>query len=140
MGEIPAEYELRPEEPSPVKPASMTTILIAIGVLVALAAGIIALLLAAHGDSTASQQTTQIRNLDKANVRLAGEIASQGNQLSAMTAKLAASDPSSDSSLITCHDLRGMGLRATTGGSVSAVPGAVSLNQPAVPLPAHCRK
>ena len=58
--------------------------------------------------------------------------------LSGLSARLAASDPSADTNLITCADLARMGLTTTTGGSVSSVPGSVSLNTTRVPIPAHC--
>jgi hypothetical protein len=83
-------------------------------------------------------QATQIHQLYQANSRLAGELSAQGTQLSAVAARVA--DPAVNPSLITCRDLRQLGLVATSGGSVSAVPGNVSLSQSPVPIPGHCRK
>jgi uncharacterized protein HemX len=97
-----------------------------------------------HQDTrTIASQAAEIHLLDQSNTRLAQEQAAdvtQRDQVSAqlgqMSSRLAAADPSG--SLITCADLRRMDLTETTGGSVSAVPGNVSLSQSRVPLPRHC--
>lgn len=141
MEEIPAEYELQQEKPPEIKTASVATVLIGIGVLVAIAAAIIALVLAAQGKNVISQQSAQIRALDASNTRMAGEITALSNRQTQMSAKLSASDPSSDKDLITCQDWHS--LTKTTGGSVSvtAVPSTatVSLSQNRVSMPGHCR-
>jgi hypothetical protein len=91
-----------------------------------------------HADNVNRGQAAQIHALNQANARLAGQLSAQSNQLSGMSAKVAAADPSADTSLITCGDLRRMGLTVTTGGNVSSVPGTVSLSQSPVKLPGHC--
>ncbi len=137
--EIPATYQLRPE----VKHLKIArTVLVAAGIVAAIAVAALGLSIVGllHASNVSKLQAAQIHLLDQANTRLAGELSAQSTQLSQMSARLAAADPASDSSLITCRDLRNMGLVATNGGSVSSVPGAVSLNQSAVPMPGHCGK
>jgi hypothetical protein len=82
-----------------------------------------------HADNVNAGQAAQIRGLDAANARLSGG-------LSVMTAALAGQD----TALISCADLRHMALTVITGGSVSAVPGPVSLTLGPVRLPGHCAK
>jgi hypothetical protein len=84
-----------------------------------------------HADNVNGGQAAQIHALNQANARLA-------DQASRMTAALSGQNPAGDTDLITCGDLRHMGLTVTTGGSVSSVPGTVSLIQNAVRMPAHC--
>jgi len=79
-----------------------------------------------HADSVNAGQAAQIRALNQANARMSG-------QLSQM-------NPASDTKLVTCGDLRKMGLTVTTGGTVSSVPGSVSLAQNPIRIPAHCPK
>ena len=140
--EIPATYELRPEKPREVKEMAIVKMsLVVAGIIGAIAVfalglSIIGLL---RGDNVSRLQATQIRQLESANARLAGELSAQSSQLSQASARLAAADPASDSSLITCRDLRTMGLVATNGASI-VTGGGISLNQSAVPLPGHCRK
>jgi hypothetical protein len=86
-----------------------------------------------HADNVNAGQAAQIRGLDAANARLSG-------QLSVVAAALAGQDPAADPALITCADLRQMALTLITGGSVSAVPGPVSLATAPVRLPGHCAK
>jgi hypothetical protein len=86
-----------------------------------------------HADNVNGGQAAQIHALNQANARLA-------DQASRMTATLSGQNPASDTDLITCGDLRHMGLTVTTGGSVSSVPGTVSLIQNPVRIPAHCAK
>jgi len=86
-----------------------------------------------HADSVNSGQAAQIRGLNQANARMS-------LQISQMTATLSGQNPASDTDLVTCGDLRHMGLTVTTGGSVSSVPGSVDLSSNPVRLPAHCSK
>jgi hypothetical protein len=85
-----------------------------------------------------NSQGAQIRGLNQANARMSSQLGQVTSTVSGLSARLAASDPSADTSLITCADLAQMGLTVTTGGSVSAVPGDVSLNTSRVRLPSHC--
>ena len=89
--------------------------------------------------STSNFQTTQIHGLDQSYSRLAGEYAALSNRQAQTSAQVAASDPASDSNLITCSDLRHMHLATVNSGSVSSVPGTVDLSQNPVPLPGHCK-
>jgi hypothetical protein len=142
MGDIESTYEIRePEDKPPPRPKASAAgvALTAVGIAAALCLALAALAIAAHAGKVSTSQAAQIRALDQSNTRLAGELAADSSQLAGMSARLAAADPASDSALITCADLRRMNLLATTGGSVSAVPGPVSLSQSAVALPAHCR-
>jgi hypothetical protein len=86
-----------------------------------------------HADSVNSGQAAQIRGLNQANARMS-------LQISQMAATLSGQNPASDTDLVTCGDLRHMGLTVTTGGSVSSVPGSVDLSSNPVRLPAHCSK
>jgi hypothetical protein len=86
-----------------------------------------------HADNVSTGQAAQIRGLNQANARLS-------TQLSQVSATLAGQNPSADTDLITCADLRHMGLEVTTGGSVSSVPGSVDLSQTPAQIPAHCAK
>ena len=135
--EIPATYELRPEKPREVKGMNIVrTSLVIAGIVAALAIGIVGIL---HANNVSRLQATQIRQLESSNTRLADELSAQSNQLSQMSARLAAADPASDSNLITCRDLHNMGLMSINGASI-VTGGGISLNQSAVPLPAHCKK
>jgi hypothetical protein len=86
-----------------------------------------------HADNVNSGQAAQIRSLNQANARMS-------LQLSQMNSALSGQNPAADSNLVTCADLRKMGLTITTGGSVSSVPGTVNLSQNPVRIPAHCSK
>jgi hypothetical protein len=86
-----------------------------------------------HAGSVNAGQAAQIRSLNQANARLSV-------QSSQMNAALNGQNPAADASLVTCTDLRRMGLVVTTGGSVSSVPGTVSLRQAPVRLPGHCAR
>jgi hypothetical protein len=138
-----ATYEVHYDDKMPKTKVDLLEVgLVIAGILIALGVGILGQL---HENNVSSAQSAQIHALDSSNTRLARELATDNNQLSQMSAKLAAmgakvtaTDPASDSSLITCGDLRRMDLTATTGGSVSSVPGNVNLSQAPVPLPAHC--
>ena len=135
--EIPATYELRPKEPGDVNGMNIVKAsLVIAGIVAALAIGIVGIL---HANNVSRTQTTQIRQLESSNTRLAGELSAASNQLSQMSAKLAAADPASDSNLITCRDLHNMSLMGINGASI-VTGGGISLNQSAVPLPAHCKK
>lgn len=137
--EIPATYQLHPE----VKRMKITRkMLVTAGITAAIAVAALGLSIVSllHLDNVSELQATQIRLLDQANTRLAGELSAESTQLSQMTVRLAGADPASDSNLVTCRDLKNMGLVATNGGSVSSVPGPVSLSQSAVPMPGHCEK
>jgi hypothetical protein len=146
--DIPASYELHPGERSAqelrIRHSSITLgtglAFTAIIAAAALVTAVISIMLLLHARSVSSFQTSQIHAVDQSNTRLAQEIAGLSNRQSEISAQVAAADPASDSNLITCRDLRNMGLMATTGGSISSVPGTVSLNQSPVSLPAHCSK
>ena len=84
-----------------------------------------------HADNVNAGQAAQIRSLNQANARLMTE-------QSEMNAALNGQNPAADTNLVTCADLRKMGLTIATGGSVSSVPGTVSLSQNPVRIPAHC--
>lgn len=135
--EIPAEIELSPEKP---RETSVTkAALVIAGIVLAVSVAVFGVV---HADKVSSSQAAQIQALDKSNTHLAGELATVTNQLSQMSAKLSATQSEASATnpdLITCADLRHMDLTTTTGGSVSAVPGSVSLDQGSVPLPEHCR-
>ena len=103
-------------------------IIAAIGIaLVHMAAGLM------HADKVSTGQAAQIHALNQANARMS-------LQLSQMNSALNGQNPSTDPDLLTCADLRKMGLTITAGGSVSSVPGTVSLSQIPVRIPAHCAK
>jgi hypothetical protein len=142
--EIPASYALHPEHraqararhlPLPLGAALAVTAVIAVAALWAAAISIVMLL---HARNVSSAQAAQLRALGQSNTRLAGEVAALGHRQAQLSAQVAAADPAADASLITCTDLRRLRLMAATGGSVSAVPGTVSLTQSPVPLPEHC--
>lgn len=142
---IPAAYQIHHEK-SPEMKAIATVrvwVLITAGIstlaLVASVLGITGWAQAMHDGHTISFQATQIHGLDQSNTNLAGELSQLSNRLTGMSAQVSAADPASDSSLVTCADLRHMGLTTTTGGSVSSVPGTVDLSRAPVPLPGHCR-
>jgi hypothetical protein len=134
--EIPATYELRPKTPRELKSLNIVrTSLVIAGIVAAFATGLVGLL---HENNVSRLQATQIRELESANTRLAGELSAESSQLTQVSAKLAAADPASDSNLITCRDLRTMGLMATNGAGI-VTGGGISLNQSPVPLPGHCK-
>jgi hypothetical protein len=144
--DIPASYEIVPGEgcAGQLSPRHLSITLgtgLALTAIIAAAALVtaaISITLLLHARNASSSQTAQIHALDQSNTRLALEVAGLSNHQSQMSAQVAAADPSSDSNLITCTDLRHMGLMATDGASVSSVPGTVSLSQSPVSLPAHC--
>jgi hypothetical protein len=141
MGEIPAEYELNEPEPKPRQPVNVPQLVLTIaGFTGTLCVALFALAGVFHANGTSAFQAKKIQNLDTSNTRLAAENAALSMQLSQLSARLSAADPSSDASLVTCSDLRQMRLTVITGGSVSSVPGSVSLSQSAVALPAHCKR
>jgi len=117
------------------------TVLVAAGIIAAtaVAALCVAIVGLLQANNVSKLQATQIHQLDQANTRLAGELSAEDTQLSQMSAKLAAADPAYDSNLITCKDLQNMGLITTNGAGI-VTGGGISLNQSAVPLPAHCKK
>jgi hypothetical protein len=141
--EIGATYQIHePDEPGK---RLARAIALAFVVLVVVAAITITSLGVLRANGMSNSQAAQIHALKIANARLAYEVTTEQSelrQLSAkqtqMSARLASA--ASNNGLVTCNDLRHMNLTTTTGGSVSAVPGSVSLNQSAVSLPAHCRK
>lgn len=140
-----ASYTVQPQR-TPKERASGAMVLAVIASCVAgvaIIGAVIAIVLYFGARSTSSFQTTQIHGLDQSYSRLAGEYAALSNRQAQTSAQVAASDPAFDSSLITCSDLRHMGLVTTTGGSVSvsSVPGtaSVSLSQNRVRLPSHCK-
>ena len=138
--EIPATYRLNPaHEMRHMKIAR--TVLVAAGIIAAtaVAALCVAIVGLLQANNVSKLQATQIHQLDQANTRLAGELSAEDTQLSQMSAKLAAADPAYDSNLITCKDLQNMGLITTNGAGI-VTGGGISLNQSAVPLPAHCKK
>lgn len=138
--EIPATYQLKPAHQ--MKHMEITrAVLVAVGIIAAtaVAAAGLAIVGLLHANNVGKLQATQIHQLDQANTRLAGELSGEDTQLSRMSAKLAAADPAYDTNLITCKDLQNMGLIATNGAGI-VTGGGISLNQSAVPLPAHCKK
>jgi uncharacterized protein HemX len=142
MGNMEASYEVVPPEPPKHKISIREMALIIAGIVAALAVGVSSII---HGNTVSASQANEIHALDQSNTRLAGQVADLSNQLATvdnrlaeMSAKVTAADPSSDSSLITCADIRHMDLTVTTGGSVVAG-GVVDLSQSSIPLPAHCR-
>jgi hypothetical protein len=86
-----------------------------------------------HANTVNTGQAAQIRSLNQANARLMTE-------QSEMNAALNGQNPAADTNLVTCGDLRKMALTVTTGGTVSSVPGTVSLTQSPARIPAHCAK
>jgi hypothetical protein len=86
-----------------------------------------------HADNVNAGQGAQIHALNQANARMS-------LQISQMNSALSGQNPASDSSLVTCTDLRHMGLTVTTGGTVASVPGIVNLTQSLLRIPAHCAK
>jgi hypothetical protein len=143
VGEAPLhDYELR--KPSTGKPSSglnaLQLALILFLPIVALAAsGFVWLHTATPDTGQASQlraETSQIHALNT-------EVAALKLQLAEVSARQAEDNPASDSSLITCKDIRRMDLQQVTGGSgnVSSVPGtvSVSIGTVNVALPVHCR-
>lgn len=136
--EIPASYRLHPvvKHMKIARTVVVAAVIIAAIAVAALALSIVGLL---HASNVSKFQATQIHQLDQANTRLAGDLSAESTQLSQMSARLAAADPASDSSLITCRDLQNMGLIATNGASI-VTGGGISLNQSAVSLPGHCKK
>lgn len=138
--EIPATYQLKPA-PQMKHTEIARAVLVAVGVIAATAVAAIGLAIVGlmHANNVSKLQATQIHQLDQANTRLAGQLSAADTQLSQMSARLAAADPAYDSNLITCKDLQSMGLIATSGAGI-VTGGGISLNQSAVPLPAHCRK
>src|ERR1700728_1989921 len=137
MGEIPADYELREPEKREPKTNTVLMALVFAGLIASLGVALFSLK-TAYG-ANRPQATAQIHALDKSIRRQAGEIASLKIELGETSAKLTASDPASNSSLITCHDLKHMNLTETTGASIEAG-GSIGLGQSHVPLPAHCPK
>jgi hypothetical protein len=141
INEPGASYTIRaeqaPEEEMPdVKPPlckGVRAFMIAAGaVLLALGVGLVLTIGGLmHADKVNSGQAAQIHALNQSNARMSG-------QLSVVAAALSGQNPADDTNLITCADLRKMGLSVTTGGSVSSVPGSVNLSQNAVRIPAHC--
>lgn len=85
-----------------------------------------------HANAMNSGQASQIRALNQANARMS-------LQISQMTATLSGQNPASDPDLITCGDLRRMGLVITTGAAIQAG-GSIGLSQNPVSLPKHCAK
>jgi len=138
--EIPVTYQVKPTHQ--VKHMEIArAVLVAVGVIATTAVAAISLAIVSllHASNVGKLQATQIHQLDQANTRLAGELSAEDTQLSQMSAKLAAANPAYDSDLITCKDLQNMGLIATNGAGI-VTGGGISLNQSAVPLPAHCKK
>jgi uncharacterized protein HemX len=137
--EIPATYELHPEKKAQdVKHADAAkTALVIAGIVAALSAAIVGIL---YANNVNNSQATQIRALNSANTRLAGELSAQSNQLARISARLAAvQSAANDPILITCTDLRHMNLMATDSAGIEAG-GSIGLNQSPVPLPPHCPK
>lgn len=137
--DVPSTYEIRqpPEDPQAAGRGKIIVIAMAVITILVVANVISVVLFETKLNDLTSIQGVQIRQLYQANSRLADQLSAQSTQ---MSAGLAASNPAADSNLITCRDLKSMALVATNGGSVSAVPGSVSLSQSAVPMPGHCRK
>ena len=138
---VEANYTVMPQRP-PKERASGAMVLAVIASCVAgvaIIGAVIAIVLYFGARSTSSFQTTQIHGLDQSYSRLAGEYAALSNRQAQTSAQVAASDPASDSNLITCSDLRHMHLATVNSGSVSSVPGTVDLSQNPVPLPGHCK-
>jgi hypothetical protein len=136
--DVPSTYEINqpPKEPQVTGHGKFVRIGMAVsGVLVA-ANVVSAVLFQARMNDLTNVQQTQIHQLYQANSRLAGQLSAQSTQLGQVSAGLATENPS----LITCRDLKNMALTAITGGSVSAVPGNVSLSTNTIPLPGHCKK
>lgn len=136
-----ASYTVQPER-TPKERASGAMVLAVIASClagIAIVGAVVAIVLYAGARSTITFQGNQIHGLDKNSIRQSQEIAGLSTKQAQTSAQLAASDPASDSSLITCSDLRHMNLTTTTGGSVSAVPGTVQLNTSPARMPGHCR-
>jgi uncharacterized protein HemX len=140
--DIPASFTIRPEAAEEETQDTTMPLDVAVKVYMAATGAVIvviaiALVLAIgglmHANSVNGGQAAQIRSLNQANARMS-------LQISQMTATLSGQNPASDTDLITCADLRRMGLTLTTGGSVSSVPGTVNLSQNPVRIPAHCAK
>jgi hypothetical protein len=140
--EIPASYALHPQNKTDSKarhlPLGTGLAITAVIAVAALWAAAISLVMLLHARNISSAQATQIRALNQANTHLAGEVAALSTRQTQTSAQVAAADPAADSSLITCTDLKHMRLMTATGGSVSSVPGTVSLTQSPVSLPQHC--
>lgn len=149
--EMPAEYELHPEQDTGMRPVRVATRAVTLAILAitvataAVAVSVVCIIMTLHATKASNSQAMQIRMLDQSNTRLAGEVSALSNRQTQTSARLAATQSAaSDPSLITCSDLRHMDLIATSGGSgnVSSVPGTViiDLSQSRVPLPGHCSK
>ena len=86
-------------------------------------------------------QAAQIHALDQSNTNLAGKLAALSNKQAQISAQVAAD--SSNSDLVTCSDLKEMGLTSVSGGSgsVTSVPGTVyiDLSTSRIKLPRHCQ-
>jgi hypothetical protein len=141
--DAPASYTIRAEPGAgqttqdvkvPYAGRGIKAFMIAAGV--AIAAMAMGLILTAgglrHANAVNSGQASQIRALNQANARMS-------LQISQMTATLSGQNPASDTDLITCGDLRGMGLVMTTGAAIEAG-GSIGLSQIPVSLPKHCAK
>jgi hypothetical protein len=141
--DVPASFTIWAEEDEPAQDVkgprqSMTRIWLCVAITGAVVAVIaVGLVLAIgglmHADNVNAGQAAQIRGLNQANARLMTE-------QSEMNAALNGQNPAAETNLVTCDDLRKMGLTVITGGSVSSVPGAVSLSQSPARMPAHCAK
>lgn len=146
MANMDATYEVRPPEPSKKRISVGELALLVAGIVAALSIAVAALL---HSNDMNSSQSVSTRALDQSNTQLSAEIGrlksdinSLTNQLANVNNRLAQTDAKVNDPLpnfVTCADLRHMNLTVTDSGSVSAVPGPVSLDVSPVVLPSHCR-
>jgi hypothetical protein len=141
--DVPASFTIWAEEDEPAQDTKtprqgMTRVWLCVAITGAVVAVIaVGLVLAIgrlmHADNVNAGQAAQIRALNQADARLMTE-------QSEINAALNGQNPAADTNLVTCGDLRKMALTVTTGGTVSSVPGAVSLTQSPARIPAHCAK
>jgi hypothetical protein len=144
--DIHATYKLRPENRAEVTRTQVASRALAFALTgtavaaVALAAAVVAIIMLLHARNVSSSQAAQIHALDQANTRLTSTLIAEQDRLAQTSARITKTDPADDANLITCSDLKRMNLKATTGGSVSSVPGTVTMTQNLVTLPAHCAR
>jgi hypothetical protein len=144
---IRAEYSV---EPAPLSPEMVLirklrfrlwiVTAVAVFALIGCIGGGIGWAKADHYSGTVTGQQSQINQLITSVNRLTKNYGTLNNRQAQTSAKLSAADPLPPASaIITCRDLRAMGLTEVTGAYASSVPGSVSIDHGSVSLPAHCR-
>jgi hypothetical protein len=134
--------QLRPPVPAPRRGrAAMFISVAAAGVALAGFGG--SAFMYAHARDVSNGNGAQIRTLEQGQARMAGEISNLRAQLASVDSAQGQlsqrlnSQPAPNT-IITCHDVKSMGLTLTTGGNVPSVPGPVDLSTVRAALPRHC--